>query len=79
MDWKSWKSGDEFRPSRLQHCWNQPEYWEKSWKPKEICCHLESSEISPANAGVKNSQGVNNDIKLYMCLALIQVHREKNF
>ena len=29
-NWKSWKLEDESRPSRLQYCWDQPKYWEKS-------------------------------------------------
>ena len=36
-------------------CW---EYWVEFWKPEETCYHSDASEISPANAGVKNSQGV---------------------
>ena len=43
---------------RPQHCWNQLEYWEESWKPEETCCHSDSSEGSPANDAMKNSQGV---------------------
>ena len=31
----NWKS-EESRPFRLQHCCDQPEYSEKSWRPKEI-------------------------------------------
>ena len=33
----------------------RPEYWEESRKLKETCCHQNSSEISSANAGEKNS------------------------
>ena len=32
-DWRNWKTEKESRPSRLQHCWDRLEYWEKSWRP----------------------------------------------
>ena len=47
-------SEEESRPSKLQHGWDWPEYWEKSWRPEETCCHSGSSERSPASACVKN-------------------------
>ena len=53
--------GDEWRPSKLQHCWERPKYWEESWRLEETCCHLNSSERLSVNADVKNSQGVNNN------------------
>ncbi len=31
------------------------EYWEKSWRLEEICCHSNSSERQSANADIKNS------------------------
>ena len=52
--------GDEKRPSKLQHCWERPEYWEESWRLGETCCHSNSSERLSANADVKNSQRINN-------------------
>ena len=26
-------------PPQLQYYWNQPEYWEESWRLEETCCH----------------------------------------
>ena len=52
---------DEWRPSKLLHYWERPEYWEESWILKETCCHSNSSEKPSANADVKNSQEINND------------------
>ena len=57
----TWKLEDEWRPSKLQHCWERPEYWEESWKLEETCCHSYSSERPSANADVKKSKGVNNN------------------
>ena len=31
---------------------------EESWRPGETCCHSDSSERPPADASVKNLQGV---------------------
>ena len=42
--------------SKVQHCWNQPEYLEESWRPERTRCQLGTSERSPAWAGVKNWQ-----------------------
>ena len=42
-------------PSKLQHYWERPEYWEESWRNEETCCHSNSSERPPTNADVKNS------------------------
>ena len=50
-----------WRPSKLIHYWELPEYWEGSWRPEETCCHSNSSERSSANTDVKNSQRVNNN------------------
>ena len=36
--------------------WEEPKYWEGSWKHEETCCHSNPSERSPANADVKRSQ-----------------------
>ena len=51
---------DEWRPSKRQHYWERPEYWEESWRLEETCCHSNSREKPPVNADVKNSKGVNN-------------------
>ena len=47
-----------WRQSKLQHWWDQLEYWEESWRLEENCCHSDSSEKPSDNADVKNSQGV---------------------
>ena len=57
---KSWKSEDERRPSKLEHCWDRLEYWAESCKLEETCCLSDSSGKPFANAGVKNPQ-LNND------------------
>ena len=41
---------------------NQREYWEESWTPVETCCHSNSREIQPDNAGVKNSNKSNDNV-----------------
>ena len=28
--WRTWKLEDEWRSSKLQHCWDQPEYREET-------------------------------------------------
>ena len=45
----------EWKSSKLQHCWDQPEYWEESWRLEETC-HSNSNEKPLTNAGVKNSK-----------------------
>ena len=55
-DWNDWKSEKISISSRLQHCWDQQEYWKESRKPEESCCHSDSSESLPANTSMKNSQ-----------------------
>ena len=55
-DWKIWKLEDEGRSSKLQHCWDQPEYWEESWKLEDTCWHSNSNKKLSASAGVKNTQ-----------------------
>ena len=52
---------DEWRPSKLRHYWERPEYREESWRLEENCYHSNSCERPSANAYVKNSQGVNNN------------------
>ena len=53
--------GGEWRPSKRQHYWERPGYWEGSWRVEETCCHSNSSERPSANTEVKNSKGVNKD------------------
>ena len=47
---------DEWRPSKLLHYWELPEYWEMSWRLEETCCHSNSCEKPSAIADVKNSK-----------------------
>ena len=48
-------------PSKLQYYWEQPEYWEESWRLKETCCHSNSRERPSVSTDVKNSKGINNN------------------
>ena len=41
--WRIWKLADVWRPSKRPHYWRRPEYWEESWRLKEICCHTNSN------------------------------------
>ena len=41
---KDLKKEDEWRPSKLLHYWDQPEYREESWRLEKTCCHSDSSE-----------------------------------
>ena len=52
-NWCTWKWEDECRPSKLQPCWDRPEYWKESWRLEETCCHSNSSEKPSANTAVK--------------------------
>ena len=72
----TWKLADEWRPSKLQHYWEQPEYWEESWGLEETCCHSNSSERPPANAVVKNSKGVNNNNDNWFIIYLAAFYME---
>ena len=45
--------GGQGRPSKLQHCWERPEYWEESWGLEETLCPSGSSERPSAKADVK--------------------------
>ncbi len=49
------KEEDEWRQSKLQYCWERPEYWEQSWRLEETCCHTKFSEKPSANADMKSS------------------------
>ena len=53
-DWKSWKSEDESRLSRLQFCCDRSEYREEFWR-HGTGCHSDSRERSLAKIWVKNS------------------------
>ena len=55
-DWNNLKSEEEWKPSRYQYCWDRPEFLEESFRPKETCCHSDSTDRQPANTDVKNSQ-----------------------
>ena len=46
---------------QIQHYWEQPEYWEASWRLEETCCHSNASEKPSAKTDAKNSKGVNNN------------------
>ena len=50
---KFWKWATDWRPSKLQHYWKLPEYWEESWRLEETCCHSISSEMPSDVADVK--------------------------
>ena len=63
------KSNDEPTQSKLQHCWDRLEYWEKSWRSEETCCHPDPSERPSANAGMKSIQDV---------IIIISIKRKKN-
>ena len=73
MDWKTWKRAEEWIPSKLQHCWERPEYWDESWRHKETWCYLKTRERPSVNGDVKNSyeliiitlQKTNNNL-MYM-------------
>ena len=43
-------------PNYSQLSWSWSRYWEESWRPKETCWHLGSSERPPSNVDLKNSQ-----------------------
>ena len=58
QDWRTWKWKDEWRPSKLQHYWDRPEYWAESLRLEETWCYSNSSERPTAYAGGKNYQGV---------------------
>ena len=47
---------EELKLFRPQHCKNQQEYLEESWKPKEISCRLDSYE--KLSSVKKNSLGI---------------------
>ena len=44
---------DEWKPSKLLHYWERPEYWEESWRLEETCCHSNSNGRPSANVEVK--------------------------
>ena len=54
------KGLEEWRPSKQQHYWRRPEYWEESCWLEETCCHSNSSEKPLAYAERKNCKRVYN-------------------
>ena len=50
LDELKWEN--ERRSSKLQHCWEQPEYWEESWRLEETYCHLDFGERPSAIIGI---------------------------
>ena len=66
---------EESRLSGLQHWWDMPGYWEKSWRPEQICYHSDSTEKLSTNARMKrfnnnknnNSNNNNNLQKCRLC------------
>ena len=62
---EDWRLEDEWRPSKHQHYWERPEFWEESWRLEETCCHSNFIERPSANTFVQNSQGLNNNNKLF--------------
>ena len=67
---RTWKLEDKWTPSKLQHCWDWPEYWEESWKLEETCCHSDSSEKPSVKDDVENSQRS----KIIMKLNILILH-----
>ena len=54
-------SGDH---PKLQHYWDQPEYWKESQRLEETCSHSNSNEKPSANTSVKKKlKRSNNDNK----------------
>ena len=64
-DCRTWRWEDEWRPSKLQHYWERPEYWEESSRHEETCCHLNSSENPSAKTDEKNSYRTLHSDKLF--------------
>ena len=61
---KEWNN-NEWRPSKLQHSWERPEYWEESWRLEKTCCHSNSSERPSALADIKNSTTTTTNYHYY--------------
>ena len=51
----------EWRPSKLLHYWERPEYWEESWRLEETFCLSNSSEKPSATNDVKKRVNNNNN------------------
>ena len=47
---------EEWGPSKIQHYWDRPEYWEESWRLEENYSHWNSSGKQSANSGGKKSK-----------------------
>ena len=75
IDWGTWRWEDEWTPSKLQHYWEWPEYWEEYWRHEETCSHSNSSEWPLTKADVKNCQGEVIDWE--MCKKLKFDHTNK--
>ena len=64
---RTWKYEEERRPSKLQHYWDQPEYWEESWRLEETCCQSNSIDRNhQLTLGWKTQKGVNNNDNLLL-------------
>ena len=60
-DWRTWKS-DEWRPSKLQHCWDQPEYFEESWRLEETrCLSISIGKPRCKKFSNNNNNNINNN------------------
>ena len=46
---------EEYRPSKLEHFKDQPEYWEESWWLEETSCLSKCIEKLSAKTGVETS------------------------
>ena len=67
-NWCAWNGPEEFgrgigtvgnsSPFRLQHCWDWPEYWEKSWRPEDSYCHSDCSIVEIGQNTEKSPGGL---------------------
>ena len=44
---------DEWRPPKIQHYKDRPEYWEESWRLEETCFHTNFNEKPSSKVGVE--------------------------
>ena len=68
---------DKWWPSKLQHYWELPEFWEESWRHEEAYCHSNSRERPSAKAEMKNSNNNNNNNSKIVDLDIPANHRIK--
>ena len=54
--WRTWKLEDEWKPPKLQNCWDWREYFEKFLKITVTFTYLDSNRKPSANAGVETNQ-----------------------